>query len=86
MAESCELRAASYTTSIPMLLAVPSTILTAAGRSDAFKSGIFVLAISSTCCFVTLPTLSLLGVPEPFGTPAAFKRRIDAGGVFVMNE
>src|SRR5262249_7349730 len=34
--------------------------------------------------FVTLPTFSLLGVPEPFGTPAAFSSRIEAGGVLVM--
>jgi hypothetical protein len=61
-------------------------ILTAAGRSPAFRSGSFVFAMSSTCCFVTLPTFSLFGVPEPFGTPAALSSRIAAGGVFVMNE
>src|SRR6266545_5089918 len=69
-----------------MDLAVPSTIFTAPERSEAFRSGSFVLAMSSTCCFVTLPTFSLLGVPEPFGTPAALSSRIAAGGVFVMKE
>ena len=67
-----------------MLRAVPSTTRIAADRSDAFKSGIFVFAMSSTCCFVTLPTFSLFGVPEPFGTPAAFSSSTAAGGVFVM--
>ena len=34
-----------------------------------------VRAISSTCFFVTLPTLVLFGTPEPFGTPAAFEQQ-----------
>lgn len=36
----------------------------------AFVSGSFFLAISSTCALVTLPTLSLLGLPDPVSTPA----------------
>src|SRR6202050_1566740 len=71
-------------TSIPMERAVPFTLLTAASTEAAFRSGIFCLAISSTCFSVTLPTLSLLGVPEPLATPAARFSRIAAGGVLVM--
>ena len=49
-------------------------------------SGIFCFAISWICFSVTLPTLSLFGVPEPFGMPAAFSSSTGAGGVFVINE
>ena len=56
----------------------------AASSDAALRSGIFVRAISSTCCFVTWPTLFLFGTPEPFCSPAALSRRIDAGGVLVM--
>ena len=66
--------------------AVPSTDLIAAARSEALRSGIFCFAISSTCFFVTFPTLFLFGTPEPFSTLAAFFRRIAAGGVFRMKE
>src|SRR5690606_26919576 len=72
-------------TSMPMLRAVPATVRTAASRSAAVRSGIFTFAISSSCCRLTLPTLAVLGVPDPFGTPAAFCSRTAAGGVFVMN-
>src|SRR5712692_2715088 len=72
-------------TSIPIERAVPSTVLIAASSDAAFRSGILVLAISSTCFLVTLPTLFLFGTPEPFCKPAAFRRRIAAGGVFVTN-
>lgn len=41
--------------------------------------------ISSTCFFVTFPTLVLLGTPEPFSIFAALRKRTEAGGVFVMN-
>src|SRR5437660_11794385 len=64
--------------------AVPRTLFTAASTEAAFKSGIFCLAISSTCLAVTLPTLSLFGVPAPLAMPAARFSRIDAGGVLVM--
>ncbi len=47
----------------------------------AFKSGILVSAISCADFLVTV-TLVLLGVPDPFSTPAAFQRTA-AGGVFV---
>ena len=72
-------------TSSPIDRAVPSTVLTAASSDAAFRSGILVLAISSTCFFVTLPTLVLFGTPEPFGIPAALSSRMAAGGVLVMN-
>ena len=34
---------------------------------------------------LTLPTLFLFGTPEPLSIFAAFLRRIEAGGVLVMN-
>src|SRR3954454_4395880 len=71
-------------TSIPMLRAVPFTLLIAASSDAAFKSGIFCLAISATCFSVALPTLSLLGAPEPLAMPAARFNRIEAGGVLVI--
>ena len=54
------------TTSIPMDRAVPLILLIAVSIEAAFRSGIFCVAISRTCFSVTLPTLSLLGEPEPF--------------------
>src|ERR1700740_3326172 len=72
------------TTSMPIDRAVPRTLLIAASTEAAFKSGIFCLAMSSTCFNVTLPTLSLFGAPEPFAMPAARFSKIDAGGVFVI--
>ena len=70
--------------SMPIERAVPSMILIAASRLPALRSGSFVLAISSTCASVTLPTLFLFGTPEPFSIPAALSSRIEAGGVLVM--
>src|SRR5438874_9598394 len=71
-------------TSIPIDRAVPRTLLMAASTDAAFRSGIFCLAMSSTCLSVTLPTLSLLGAPEPLAIPAARLTRIAAGGVLVI--
>src|SRR5882672_6690945 len=71
-------------TSIPMLTAVPRIVRTADSRLAAFKSGNLSFAISSTCFFVTVPTLFLFGTPEPLAMLAARFSRIDAGGVFVM--
>ena len=68
-----------------MLLAVPLIIFTAASIEFALRSESFVCAISLTCTEVILPTLSLLGVPDPLIIPAAFFINSDAGGVFVMN-
>jgi hypothetical protein len=50
-----------------------------------FRSGSLSSAISRTCFLLTLPTLVLFGSPEPLSIFAAFLRRIDAGGVLVMN-
>src|SRR5215472_13789767 len=69
---------------MPMLRAVPFTLLMAASRLAAFKSGIFCLAMSLTCFSVTLPTFSLLGAPEPLAIPAARFSSTEAGGVLVM--
>src|SRR5262249_6596071 len=71
-----------YTTSMPRLRAVPSTVRIAVWRVAAVRSGIFMRAISSTCLRVTWPTFFLLGSPEPLSTPAAFFSSTDAGGVF----
>src|SRR5699024_2520779 len=54
----------------PIERAVPSTILAAASTSLAFRSGIFVVAISRTWSAVRVPTLSVCGAPDPFLTPA----------------
>ena len=71
-------------TSIPIDRAVPRTLLIAVSTEAAFRSGIFCLAMSSTCLAVTLPTLSLFGMPDPLAMPAARFNRIEAGGVLVM--
>jgi len=70
---------------MPIERAVPSIVLIAASRVAAFRSGSLVLAISSTCARVTLPTFFLFGSPEPLAIPAALISRIAAGGVLVMN-
>jgi len=49
------------------------------------RSGIFSLAISSTCFAVTWPTLFLFGTADPLARFAAFLSSTDAGGVLVMN-
>ena len=64
-----------------MLLAVPAIIFTAASISLAFKSGSFVLAISSSCALVNFPTFSLLGSPLPLGIFNALRINTAAGGV-----
>src|SRR5215207_2306668 len=67
-----------------MLRAVPSTILAAPSMSAAFRSGILVLAISSTCARVTVPTFSRFGSPLPLSSPAACLSRNAARGVFEL--
>ena len=63
----------------------------AASTEPAVMSCIFIFAICSTCFRVTFPTCSLPGLcaPEPFffsvWRPAAFLRRIAAGGVLSWN-
>ena len=72
-------------TSRPAERALPAIVLTAASISAAVKSGIFVVAISSSWALVTLPTLLVFGVPLPFLMPAALRNSTEAGGVFLMN-
>ena len=55
-----------------MLRAVPSMVLMADSRLVVFRSGILSLAISSILSREIVPTFSLFGLPEPFGTPEAF--------------
>ena len=59
-------------------------VRTAASRSAAVRSGILVLAISSSCLRVTLPTFSVFGARLPDSMPTAFFISTDAGGVFMM--
>ena len=68
-----------------MFRAVPSMALIAASIDPAFMSLILILAISSRCFRVTVPTFSLLGVPLPFSMPMAMRISTDAGALFRMN-
>src|SRR5687767_246485 len=52
--------------------------------SDAFMSFSLVLAISSSCARVILPTLSFSGFLEPLSSLMAFLIRVVAGGVLMM--
>jgi len=70
---------------IPILRAVPSTILIALSSLVVFKSGSFILAISSNCNFVIDPTFIKFGLAEPFLIFAALTNKTDAGGVFKIN-
>src|SRR5580692_6738017 len=72
------------TTSTPMLRAVPSTHLMAASSVKQFRSGILILAISSTCLRVILPTFVLCGSADPFARFTARLINTGAGGVLVM--
>src|SRR5579862_8433506 len=67
-----------------MLRAVPLTLRTAAPRSKQFRSGILILAISSTCFSVILPTLFLFGSADPLARFTARLIRTGTGGVLVM--
>ena len=58
------------------------TILSAASKVVAFKSGILVLAISVILALLTVPTFCLLGVAEPFSMPAAFLEKLGSGWSF----
>jgi hypothetical protein len=58
-------------------------VFIAAAKLVVFRSGIFVLAISSIFAREILPTFSLFGFPDPLLMPAAFLSRSAAGGVFV---
>src|SRR5262245_7675730 len=85
-AQSLEPKAQSHypITSIPIDRAVPRTVFTAAARSVQLRSGIFCLAMSSTCFAVTVPTLLRFGSADPFARLATFFSSTDAGGVLVM--
>ena len=62
-----------------MLRAVPATMLMAASREAAFKSGIFISAISWSFALEMEATLFLLGTPEPdLMLQAFFKERLPA--------
>src|SRR3954471_21034464 len=68
-----------------MLRAVPATERLAASRSKQLRSGILILAISSICLSVILPTLFLWGSAEPLARLTARLIRIGTGGGLVMN-
>eukprot|EP00320_Phaeocystis_rex_P019625 CAMPEP_0119069888 /NCGR_PEP_ID=MMETSP1178-20130426/32049_1 /TAXON_ID=33656 /ORGANISM="unid sp, Strain CCMP2000" /LENGTH=170 /DNA_ID=CAMNT_0007051689 /DNA_START=168 /DNA_END=680 /DNA_ORIENTATION=- len=70
-----------------MLPAVPITVFIADCSLFVFRSGILILAISSICAIVTLPTTVAprpFGMPLPFAILAAFFSSSDAGGVLRM--
>src|SRR6185295_18540253 len=67
-----------------MLRAVPRTERMAASIVKQFRSGILILAISSTCASVILPTLVLCGSAEPFAMLTARLINTGTGGVLVM--
>src|ERR1019366_2361204 len=67
-----------------MLRAVPLTELMAASTVKQLRSGILILAISSTCFSVILPTRFLLGSAEPLAMPTARLMSTGTGGVLVM--
>src|ERR1700730_6033749 len=71
-------------TSMPMLRAVPIIDRTADSSFIVFRSGSFILAISSTCLRVTLATFVRFGSAEPLTIPAARFSSSEAGGVFRM--
>ena len=68
-----------------MFRAVPSTTFIALSILLVFKSGNLMFAISSSCAFVTEPTLTRFGVEDPFLIFAAFANKTEAGGVFKIN-
>src|ERR1700685_579079 len=74
-----------YSTSTPIERAVPAMIFLAASISFALMSGIFTLAMSSSCFWVSLPILLRLVSFEPDSILSACLMRNDAGGVLVMN-
>src|SRR5690606_32580671 len=69
-------------TLMPMLRAEPAMVRTAASSSAAVRSACLILAISSSCARVTVPTFWVFGRAEPLEMPAAFLRRTAAGVLF----
>src|SRR5713101_6458115 len=66
--------------------AVPFTEFIADSSEKQFRSGILILAISSTCFSVILPTRFLLGSAEPLAKPQARLMSTGTGGVLVIKE
>jgi hypothetical protein len=71
---------------MPILRAVPATMLIAASTSAALRSCIFCSAIFLKSAFEIVATFVLFGVAEPLSTLHAFLSNTAAGGVFVMKE
>src|SRR4051812_25789085 len=67
-----------------MLRAVPFTEFIAASTEKQLRSGILILAISSTCFSVILPTRFLLGSAEPLAMATARLMSTGTGGVLVI--
>ena len=59
-------------------------MLIAASKEAAFKSGIFISAISWILALEIVATFVLFGTPEPDLMLQAFFNKTAAGGVFVM--
>src|SRR3954451_19413518 len=68
---------------MPIERAVPATWSLADSRSLAFRSGILILAMSSSLAFEIVPATALPGVDEPLSMPMASRMRTAVGGVFV---
>ena len=68
----------------PMFRAVPSITFMADSILEQFKSGSFVLAISSNWDLLIFPTDPLADSPAPFSIPAALVIKTEAGGVLVI--
>ena len=62
-----------------MLRALPAMVRTTASMSAAVRSGVLVLATSSSCSRVTVPTLSVLGLLLPLSMPTALRNSTEAG-------
>src|SRR6266567_4437531 len=77
-------QAYAFATSTPMLRAVPAITFIACSTSRAFRSCIFVSAMWRTCAWLSLPTFSRFGSPEPFSRFKASLISTAAGGVLVM--
>src|SRR5258708_12958692 len=67
-----------------MVRGVALTEFMAASTVKQLRSGILILAISSTCLSVILPTRFLLGSAEPFAMATARLISTGTGGVLVM--
>ena len=61
----------------PIFRAVPSITFIADSILVQFRSGSFVLAISSNCDLLILPTAPFADSPAPFSMPAAFVIKTD---------